>query len=183
MAVSKVIEARAYFHEQDTESPESPRPCKRQRLQTPVLEDNLPESLAQQEQGYTPPLDITSHPPSPSSTQVPAPPCRNPVISKAAHEALSAPWAGPTDFHHGDDDTFEDSSDIGGETAQPVSIPGPTEPSGSDTESDVDVDSDNADGNNIGPSEAEMGEVPDIFETNADLDAAEYSECTVVSVC
>ena len=43
MAVAKVIEARAYF--QDTESPEPPRPHKRQRLQTPVLtDDSLPST-------------------------------------------------------------------------------------------------------------------------------------------
>jgi len=176
MAVAKVIETRTYFHERDTESPESPRPCKRQRLETPVPRNDSPQPLTQQEQGYTPPPNAVSHYPSPSPARVSTPLPKDPVISKAAREALAGPWTGPTNFCYDDDENFDDPNDIGVETAQPVPVPDPTEPESSDTESDADADIDDA-----GLSESDVGEVPDIFETNADLDAAEYSECTIVS--
>ena len=166
MAVAQVIETRAYFHEQDTESPEPPRPRKRQRLQTPMLDDDLLRPPEWRERGCTPPPDIVQRDPSPSPSQAPTPLPRNPVVSKVAHEALYVPWTGSVDFHYGDDDIFEDPND---EPAQPT--PGPVELSGSGSDSDTDADDENA-----GSSESDTREVSDIFETNADLNAAEHSE-------
>ena len=182
MAVSKVIEARAYFRERDTESPDSPRPHKRQRLQTPTLEDNSPQPHAWQERGCTPLPDIVQHDPPLLPTPAPAPPPADPIVSKAAHEALSAPWVGSTDFRYNDDDDngdddnniLKDTGDVGSGLAHPV--PSPTEPESSDIDSDVDVDSDDA-----RSSEPGVGGLLDIFETNADLNTAEYSEYTANS--
>ena len=165
MAVAQVIETRAYFHEQDTKSPEPPQPRKRRRLQTPTLDSDSLQPPAWQEHGCTPPPDVAEQDPSPSPTQAPTPPPRSPVVSKVVREALSAPWIGSADFHYGDDDNFEDPND---EPAQPV--PGPAELSSSETDSDTDMDDD------VGSNESDMGEVSDIFETNADLNAAEHSE-------
>jgi hypothetical protein len=171
MAVVGVIETRSFFRKRGAESPGSPRPQKRQRLQTPVLKDLLPQTPAQQEQSYPHPPDIT--PPDPAPSPTPAPLSRNPVISNATHEALSAPWTGPADFRYGDDDVFKDFSD---EAAQPAPVAGPTEPESSDTDSEADVDDDD-----FASSESDTEDsVPDIFETNADLNAAEYSKCIMV---
>ena len=175
MVVAEVIETRAYFHEQDTESPEPPRPCKRQRLQTPIPEDNLPQPPAQQEQSYTPP-DVAQQVLFLSPTTSPAPLPRNLVVSRAANEVLSAPWMGPGALRRDDDDIFEDSNDIGDKVAQPLSIPSPMESESSDMDSDTDIDDDG-----IGSSRSDTGGIPNIFETNADLNAAEYSESTVIS--
>ena len=165
MAVAEVIEARAYFRKRGTESPGSPRPQKRQRLQTPMPEDALP---------HIPLLDIA--PPDPLPSPAPTLPSMDPAISRAVHGALSAPWTGPASFHYGDDDVFEDSSDDASRPAQPTPITGPTEPESSDTDLETDMDDDDPE-----LSGSEVEEVPDILETNADLNAAEYSECTAIS--
>ena len=112
MAVAKIIETRAYFHERDTESSESSRPRKFRRLRTPMLTDDSPLLPVQQEQSYTAPQDIMPQHHSPS----PTPPPQSTIVSRAAHEALSAPWTGPADFRYSDDDVFENSNDAGGET-------------------------------------------------------------------
>jgi hypothetical protein len=161
MAVAEILETRAYFRTRDKRSPDSPQPQKCQSLPTPILEDNSPETL-----------DIT--PPEPLFQPTPAHLVMDPITSNAAHEALSNPWAGPADFRYGDDDTFEDSNDINDEVAQPVPITGPAESESSDTGSETDASGD--DSNDLGSSDFDMEEVPDIFETNADLNAAEYSE-------
>lgn len=159
MAVAGVIETRAYFHKRDPESPELVQPRKRQKLQTPTPEGDS----AQQPMEQVTPQDY-----SPSAT--PALP-RNPDISRVAYMALSTPWSGLADFRGGDDDIFEDSNDIDYEAPQPTPVSDPTELESSDTDSDLDV----------GASESDRGEVPDIFETNADLNTEEYSEYTIVS--
>lgn len=164
MAVAGVIETRAYFRKRGAENAESPQPWKRQRLQTSTPEDDTRQS-------YTPAPNVTPQDPSPP----PAPAPLSGVISTAAREALSVPWAGPADFRYGDDDDFEDSNDVNGETVHPVPIVGPAELGNSDTDSETDMDSDD-DG---GSSRSSMGEVPDTFDTNTDLNAAEYSERAV----
>ena len=81
---------------------------------------------------------------------------------------------GSADFHYTDDDGLEDSNDIGGQAVQAVPI---SESSGTDSERESsDTDSD-VDGSDIGSSASNVGESPDIFETEADLNAAEYSKC------
>ena len=65
------------------------------------------------------------------------------------------------------------SSDLR-EPAHPV--PGPAELSSSDMDSDTDTD-----GDDCGSRKPNMGDVSDIFETNADLNTAEYSEYTIDS--
>ena len=77
---------------------------------------------------------------------------------------------GSADFRFGDDDVFEDENNIGAEPTH--STPGPTELENSDFDTDPDDD-------DAGLSESNMGEVSDTFETNADLNTAEYSECTI----
>ena len=86
---------------------------------------------------------------------------------------------GSADFRYTEDDNLEDSNDIGGQDVQPVPIAGPTEPENSSTDSEPessDTDSD-VDGSDIRSSASDMGESPDVFETEADLNAAEYSKC------
>ena len=146
-----------------TESPGSPPP-KRQRLQTPVLESTP-------RRGSSPP-DVRLPDPLPSPT--PASSSKDPAISGAVHDALSAPWTGPGEFHYGDEDTFV-SSDTDDETAQTVPIAGSTESdsSNTDSEADLDVDMDNDD---FGSGGSDIEDTPDVFETNADLNAAEYCE-------
>ena len=173
MAVAKVIEARAYFRERETESPEPPRPRKRWRLQTHVREDNSPQPAAQRGQGCTPLPDIIQPDSSLSPAPAPDPLPKDPAVSNAAREALSAPWAGPAGFHYSDDG-FESTSDTSRELAHHV--PGPAELSSSDMDSDA-----NMDGNNCGSSKSNMRDVSDIFETNADLNTAEYSEYAIDS--
>ena len=90
-----------------------------------------------------------------------------------------APWAGSAGFCCSDDDIFEDSNDIGGGMAEPTSATRCAELESSDTDSeDADVDDGRV---RLGRSDLE--ETPDIFETNADLNAGEYSESAVVSSC
>ena len=161
MAVAGVIETRAYFLKQDTESLELVQPRKRQKLQTPTPEGDLPQQPMEQ---------AASQDSAPSTTPVLP---RNLDISRAARMALSTPWSGPVDFHGGDDDTLEVSNDINYEAPQPTPISDPTELESSDTDSDLDV----------GASESDGGEVPDIFETNADLNTEEYSEYIIISSC
>ena len=107
-----------------------------------------------------------------------SPPPTNP-ISRAAHDALSTPWVGSADFRYTDDDGLEDSNDIGSQAVQPVPIRDPTEPesSGTDPERESSNTDSDIDGSDIGSSASDMGESPDIFETEADLNAAEYSKC------
>ena len=170
MAVAKVIETRAYFHEQCTESTESSQPHKFRRLQTPMLADDSPLLPVQQAQGYTAPQDIMPQHHSPS----PTPPPQSTVVLRAACKALSAPWTGPADFHYGDDDVFKNSNDAGSETTQHVPIPNPAELESSDTDEDADEDA-----SDIRLDRSSV-EIPDIFETNADLDAEEYSEHVII---
>ena len=133
-----------------------------------------------QEFGYTPPVDIPLPDPLPSPTLSPAsgPLPRNQAISKAACEALSTPWKGPADFCYGDDGVFEDSNDVSGQSAQLVPIPDPVEPEpeSSDTNSESDADDDGA-----GSNGSDTEEFPDIFQTDADLNADEYSKYTIIS--
>ena len=136
-----------------------------------MLVDDSPLLPVQQEQGYTAPQDIMPQHHSPS----PTPPPQSTVVSRAAHEALSAPWTGPADFRYGDDDVFKNSNDAGGETTQHVPIPNPAELESSDTDSDADEDT-----NDVRLDRSSAEEIPDIFETNADLDAEEYSEHAIV---
>ena len=163
MAVAEILETRAYFHKPERESPGSPPP-KRPRLQTPVPEDTQP-------QGPLPP-DICLPDPSPSPT--PASSSKDPAISGAVRNALSAPWTGPGDFRYNDEDSF-DSSDIDDELAQPVPIVGPTEPDSSDTDSEADLDAD-MDNDGFGSGRPDTEDSPDVFETDVNLNAAEYSE-------
>ena len=174
MAVAKVIEARAYFRERDTESPEPPQPRKRRRLQTPVLGDDSSQPPTQRGRGCTPLSDIEQRDPPPSPAPAPAPLPRDPAVSNAAREALSAPWAGPVGLRYDNDDGFESTSDTSREPTHPV--PGPAELESSDMDSDTDTD-----GDGCGSSKPNMGDISDIFETNADLNTAEYSEYAIDS--
>ena len=54
-------------------------------------------------------------------------------------------------------------------------IPDPTELESSDTDSDADEDT-----NDVGLDRSSAEEIPDIFETNADLDAEEYSKHAII---
>jgi hypothetical protein len=90
-------------------------------------------------------------------------------ISRAAHDALSTPWAGSMDFRYADDDSLEDENDSSSRAVRPEPTPSPTEPGSSDTDSEVDK-------SDVESSRSEAGEFPDIFETEADLNTAEYSK-------
>ena len=175
MAVSGVIESRAYFREQSSEASESPPPRKRQRCQTPVQEDDTLQPSVQQD--WSPPLSPGVVPYSPSSPAS-ASTIQDPAISEVAHKALSAPWEGQADFRYTDDSVFEDTdpNDINNETAQPMPTPDPVGLENSDSDSNADEDDSCAE-----LSEADEGEVPHIFETNADMCAEECSKYTVIS--
>ena len=86
------------------------------------------------------------------------------------------PWAGPACFHYNDSEVFEDSNDINykGVQFEPISDTAESESSSTDTDlgSDLDLDSDD-DSESDG---SETGEVPDVFNTNTDQNAGEYSE-------
>lgn len=155
MAVAGVIETKAYFRKRGAETSESPQPQKRQRVVVPVLDtpDNAPLV--------------------PSPPMVADPPSENLLTSEAARTALSGPWTGPTNFHPGDNDVFEDSNDITNDRVQfdPI-VQDPHADSELET-SDTDFGADSGD---IELSGSDTEGVPDIFETNADLNAAEHSE-------
>ena len=160
MAVAGVIEAKAYFRKRGAEAPESLSPQKRQRVAISTPESCLPQTLSQEQ------CLPDSAPPAPS----PALPV-DPVTSKAARTALSTPWTGPAGFCYGDDEVFEGSNDIANDTVRldPIIEDTCAESESSDTDSGTDIDDDESSG-------SDMEGVPDIFETNADLNEAEHSE-------
>lgn len=172
MAVAGVIETRAYFHKQDMENPDSVQPRKRRKLRIPTPEGDPPQQPTER---ATAPVDITPQDPSPSPTTTPLT-SGDQNISRAAHAALSAPWSGLANTCGGDNDILEVSNDVDFRVPQPAPVSDSTELSSSDTDLDSDVDCDGASG-------PDVGEVPDIFETNADLNTEEYSEYIVVSSC
>lgn len=155
MAVAGVIETKAYFHKRGTEASESPQPQKRQRVVVPA--PNTPDNIS-----LAPSPPIAADPPS-----------GNPLTSKVAQTALSGPWTGPADFRPSDDNIFEDSNDVGNDRVRfdPIIQDPHADPESetSDTGSDMD-------GNDTEPSGSDTEGVPDIFETNADLNAAEHCE-------
>lgn len=168
MVVAGVIETKAYFRKRGTEASESSQPRKRQRVTIPTPEPCPPQALVQ-EQRCTPPLDTALSAPSPVLVTTPSP--GNPVTSKAACTALSTPWAGPAGFRYGDDEVFEGSNDVGNEGVQldPITEDTRTETEDSDMDSGTDAD-------DVESSGSDTEGVPDIFETNANLNMAEHSE-------
>jgi len=168
MAVAGVVETRTYFHKRDADGSESPQPRKRQRVTSLVMEPAFPVTPAQQEPSPTNLLD--NEPPTPLHTLTQPSPM-DPTISKATHTALSAPWTGPTDFHYNDDEVFEDSNDVDYAGIELEPIIGIAEPDPSDLDDD--------EGELSG---SETGGIPGVFDTNADLNTATYSEQTVILV-
>jgi len=167
-AVAGIIEARAYFRKRSIEDPESPRPRKRQRHQVSgPNDDTLSTRPIEEAPGDNPQLDAA--PPDPLSPPALDPTPESLAISQATCNALSTPWTGPADFRDVDGEVFDDSNDAGIKTAQPAPVTAPTEPESSDTDSE-------AGGDGIGPDGAD--EEPDVFETHAELNTAEYSEST-----
>jgi hypothetical protein len=168
MAVAGVIETKAYFRKRGTGASESPRPQKRRRVSIPAPEPRPPRALTP-ERHWPPPPEDTSLDPSPAPAS--SPPSGDPVTSEAARTALSTPWTGPADFRYGDDEVFESSNDISNDRVRfdPIIEDTYAEPGSSDTDSSTD-------GDDIGPSGSDTEGVPDIFETNADLNVAEHSE-------
>ena len=170
MAVAGVIRTRAYFRTQDVDGSESPQPRKRQRVTTPTLEF-LPPLTPARERGPTPLFE--NIPPTPSLVPAPALP-RDSAISEAACTGLSVPWAGTACFRYDDSEVFEDSNDVNYKGVQFEPISDTAESESSSTDTDLSSDSDlNNDSESDG---SETGEVPDVFDTNADLNAGEYSE-------
>jgi hypothetical protein len=157
MAVAEVIETRAYFRRKRPGHSKASLPQRQRRFQTPRQMDDDPPMVPAEEFGR--PLRDPSLVPAP--TQEPVPPARNPVIPSIAHEALSAPWMGPVNLHYRDDDP--ETSD--------QATPGDSEPESSDADSETDDDE-------VGLGGFSDRGLPDIFETDADLNAAEYSQCS-----
>ena len=183
MAVAAVIETRAYFgNKRSAETPEPSPPQKRQRVTVNTPE---PHSLPQQWEYHTPPPGDILPPPSPVAA-VTTPPS-DPATSKVAcTAALSAPWSGPADFRYCDDNAFEDSNDINNDRVQldPIVKDGDTNVEDSDMDLDVDSEMDpdeSSDGDRVGGFDPES--VPDIFETDAELSAEEYSEWMAAPSC
>ena len=171
MAVAGIIETRAYFRKRGMDRSKSPRPRKRQQVQTLQPTDDGLWTTSAEELG-DPPLDL---PPVPAHTQDPGPLPRNPAISSVAREALSAPWTGLVDSHRGDDDV-EDSNDINGQTTEPIQTPGSAEPGSSDVDSGTDDEEVGLTDLGVRLSGSSTEVFPDIFETDADLNTTEYSK-------
>jgi hypothetical protein len=166
MAVAGIIETRAYFRKQDADDSEPPRPRKRQRVVTPMPEFLPPLVPAQRELSPAHPPDNELLTPSPA----PAPASSvNPTTRRVVRTALSSSWAGPADLHYDDDETFEDSNDVGHRGIQLEPIVSPVESESSDTDSD-------AEDGDFDLNRSEIDEGPDIFDTDVDLNATEHSE-------
>ena len=153
---------------------ELPQPRKRQRVTTPTPEFLLPLTPAR-ERSPTPLFE--NIPPAPSPVPAPALP-RDSTISEAAHAGLSAPWVGPACFHYDDSEVFKDSNDVNykGVQFEPISDTAESESSGTDTSTDSGSDLDSDSDNDSELDGSETGEVPDVFDTNADLNTGKYSE-------
>jgi hypothetical protein len=169
MAVAGVIETRAYFRRQRTTGCSNPDlPRKHKRLETPQPADDDSPMLSSEDFGHLPPDPSQS--PTLNSIPDPSSSPRNSAISGIVHKALSFPWAGPVDLRY-EDKNPEDSDDVSCRTTQPIPAPGSdTEPRSSD------VDFSEADDSEVEFGESSAGRFPDIFETDADLNATEYSE-------
>lgn len=124
MAVAGVIETRAYFRRQKNVHRKFPLAQKHQKHQAPQPMDDDPPMI---------PTDKPDHP-ALLPTQDPSTPARNPGISSIARKALSAPWTGVADLHHGDDN-LEDLDDLGDQTAPPIPTSDSIEPGSSDVDS------------------------------------------------
>ena len=183
MAVAGVIETRAYFgNKRRADKSEPSRPRKRQRVTVYTPE---PHSLPQQGEWHTPlPENIPPAPsPAAAATTLPSDPT-TPKVTCAA--ALSAPWSGPADFRYCDSDAFEDSNDINNDKVRLDPIVDDSDANvedsdmDSDTYSETDLDGSSS-GDRLGGFNPES--VPDIFETDAEMSAAEHSEWMVAPSC
>ena len=83
---------------------------------------------------------------------------------------MSVSWRGSADLRYNDDDIFEDSNDVGHKGAQfdPIISAAGLESSDMDSEDDGDFES----------NRSETEDIPDIFDTNVDLNTTEHSECS-----
>ena len=167
MAVAGIIETKAYFRKRGADDSEPPRAAKRQRVTTPPLEFPPPPTPIQQEPSPVRPLGI--EPPAPALSPTPIS-SASPTILEAARAAMSVSWRGSADLRYNDDDIFEDSNDVGHKGAQfdPIISAAGSESSDMDSEDDGDFES----------NRSETEDVPDIFDTNVDLNTTEHSECS-----
>ena len=159
MAVAGVLKTRAYFQKHSLDDTESSQLRKRQKVAAPALE-------------FWPPSQQDNKPPT--SPPNPTPASATDPTSDAARIALSVPWTGPTDFRYDDDEAFEDLNEASLDEIEIEPAVSTPEPEGSDAGSDEDSDASESD-----PSEAG---VSGMFDTNIDLNAAEYSKWAVASV-
>lgn len=81
---------------------------------------------------------------------------------------------GPAHFHYDDDEVFEDSNAASLDKTEFEPTISTPEPEGSDAGSDGDSD--------VSESDQSEAGVSDMFDTNVDLNAEEYSKWTVASV-
>ena len=177
MAVAEVIETKAFFRKRCPEASKSSRPPKHQRLTSHALEPRPFSQAGSQEQCRTPLPD--NIPPAPSPVvPVAAPPSEGPTDPKSTcTAALSARWSGPGHFDNCKNRIFEDSSNISDSEIQPDAITEDAYTSSEDADTNSDTGSDMpSDGNSVESDGIGSEWVPEIAETDAEMNAAEHGK-------
>lgn len=150
---------------------------KHQRLTSHALEPHPFSQAGSQEQWCTPLPD--NIPPAPLPVvPVAAPPSEGPTDPKSACTvALSAHWSGPGHFDNCKNRIFEDSSNISDSEIQPDAITKDAYTSSEDADTDSDTGSDMpSDGNSVESDGIGSEWVPEITETDAEMNAAEHGK-------